>query len=259
MTLRNGIAVGGSGWSSVDTAACVGVGALAAVGVMAYGIAAPSAQLFGASIFHGDRLRRSIALTFDDGPSPGTLRLLEVLDHHQVPATFFQCGANVLRHPEIARAVVAAGHEVGNHTFSHARLCPRIGWKLNLRSPGNVYQEFAAAQVVIEDTTGVKARYLRAPYGLRWFGVDMAQRKLDLLGVMWTVIGHDWEWSADRVTNLVVRHASPGGIVCLHDGRDTQVNPDISETVAAIRRIIPILKDQGYGFETVTALRGKEA
>ena len=241
----------------MDTLACAGVGTLAAVGLMAYGVAAPSAQIFGASIFQGDRSRRSIALTFDDGPSPGTLRLLEVLDHHQVPATFFQCGANVLRHPEIARAVVAAGHEVGNHTFSHARLCPQIGWKLNLRSRENIYEEFATAQAAIEDVTGVQARYLRAPYGLRWFGMDAVQRRFDLLGVMWTVIGHDWEWPCDRVTDLVVRRASPGGIVCLHDGRDIQADPDIGETVAAVRRIIPILKDQGYRFETVTGIRGR--
>jgi peptidoglycan/xylan/chitin deacetylase (PgdA/CDA1 family) len=257
MRLHDDLVRSTHGWSVVDTMACAGVGVFAAVGLMAYGVASSSSQIFGPSIFHGDRTKRSIALTFDDGPSPGTSRLLEVLDRHQVPATFFQCGANVLRHPEIAREVVAAGHEIGNHTFSHARLCPRLGWKLNLMSRANVFQEFATAQQVIEEVTGVRARYLRAPYGLRWFGLDAVQRQFDLLGVMWTVIGHDWEWQSKRITDLVVRRASPGGIICLHDGRDIQVNPDISETVAAVGRMIPILKDQGYRFETVTKLRGE--
>ena len=198
-------------------------------------------------------------MTFDDGPSPGTLRLLDLLDRHQVPATFFQCGANVRRHPEIARAVIAAGHEVGNHTFSHARLCPRLGWRFNLLSRKEVLREFEVAQRVIVETTGVTPRYLRAPYGLRWFGMDTVTRRLGLLGVMWTVIGHDWEWPAGRVAELVVRRASPGGIVCLHDGRDIQRDPDVSETLGAVDRMIPILKDQGYRFETVTGVRGAGA
>ena len=245
-----------SGWRARDMATWAGVGALAAAATMAYAVRAPSSQLFGASIFHGNRSRRSIALTFDDGPSPGTLRLLAVLDRHQVPATFFQCGANVRRHPEIARVVVAAGHEVGNHTFTHPRLCPRLGWKPNVMSRDEIFREFATTQEAIEEVTGVRARYLRAPYGLRWFGVEAVQQRLDLLGVMWTVIGHDWEWPAMRVSELVLRRASPGGIVCLHDGRDIQINPDISETVAAVERVIPILKDQGYRFETVSGVRG---
>jgi peptidoglycan/xylan/chitin deacetylase (PgdA/CDA1 family) len=239
-------------WSSVDTLVCASTLALATAAVIAYGVRAPSSQLFGSSVFHGDSSRRSLALTFDDGPSPGTSRLLDLLDHYQVPATFFQCGANVQRHPSIARDVLAAGHEIGNHTFSHARLCPRLGWKLNLLSGEAIYQEFAITQQVIKDATGFRPRHLRAPYGLRWFGIAEAQRRLDLLGVMWTVIGHDWEWPSARIADLILKRSSPGGILCLHDGRDIRANPDISETIAAVRSFVPILKEQGYTFETVT-------
>ncbi len=251
----NGRAAAKDGWAAAGVVAGASALALAAtVGVLAYGVRAPAAQLFGRSLFHGDRSRRAMALTFDDGPSPGTLRLLELLDHLQVRATFFQCGANVERHPEIARAVQAGGHEIGNHTFSHARLCPRLGWQPNLLSREDIYREFAATQRVIQATTGVRPRYLRAPYGLRWFGVEEAQRRLELLGVMWTVIGRDWEWPAARVAELVLRRASPGGIACLHDGRDVQRDPDISDTLEAVARIVPVLKDQGYRFETVSDL-----
>jgi peptidoglycan/xylan/chitin deacetylase (PgdA/CDA1 family) len=253
MTNRKYISSNTQPWPSVSTLACASALSLGAtVAAIAYAVRAPSSQCFGSSVFHGDRSRRSLALTFDDGPSPSTSRLLDLLDHYQVPATFFQCGANVVRHPEIARDVVAAGHEIGNHTFSHRRLCPRLGWKLNLLSREDIYQEFATTQQVIEDTTGVRPRHLRAPYGLRWFGVDQTQRRLNLLGVMWTVIGHDWEWTSASIVDLILARSSPAGILCLHDGRDIRVNPDITETIAAVRSFVPILKDQGYIFETVT-------
>src|SRR5436309_207647 len=107
----------------------------AAVGAAAYSVRGRSSQVFGRSVYRGPGRRRSIALTFDDGPSPGTLELIDYLGREGVRATFFQCGLNVLRHPEISRGVRSAGHEIGNHTYSHARLCPRIGWQMQVRSP----------------------------------------------------------------------------------------------------------------------------
>ena len=218
-----------------------------------YAVKAPSSQVFGRSVFKGSSNRRSIALTFDDGPSPGTLHLLDYFAQQGVRATFFQCGANVQRHPEIARAVQRAGHEIGNHTFSHPRLCPRLGWQLNVRSRQNVFDEFAQTQHVLHGL-GIGPVLLRAPYGLRWFGMRQAQRQLGLLGVMWTVIGHDWEWEPEAVADLVLAKAAPGGIVCLHDGRDTRPNPNIDTTIAAVKRIVPALQRQGYTFETVSEL-----
>lgn len=236
----------------------VGAAALATgVAVLAYGTRAPSSQLFGPSIYrgsHGSRKRRSIALTFDDGPSPGTAELLDYLAAEEVKATFFQCGMNVLRHPELARRVAEEGHEIGNHTYSHPQLSPRLGWDLNLRSPAEIFAELQRAQEIFAEISNVVPRLFRAPYGLRWYGLRAAQRKLRLLGVMWTVIGHDWEWQADRIATYVLERCSPGGILCLHDGRDIQANPDIGQTLTALRRIVPELKDLGYTFETVSQL-----
>ena len=178
--------------------------ALGAVAVaVRYAVKAPSSQVFGYSVFAGPGNRRTIALTFDDGPSPGTLAILEYLKQEGIRATFFQCGANIERHPEITRAVHVAGHEIGNHTFSHLRLCPRIGWQPNFSSRRAIFEEFVRTQVLMQ-TLGVRPRLLRVPYGLRWFGLRETQRRLGLLGVMWTVIGHDWEWDADAVTKLVL-------------------------------------------------------
>ena len=223
-------------------------------GTVVYGVRGRSAQVFGPSVYRGSGKRRSVALTFDDGPSESSLDLIHYLAKERVRATFFQCGMNVARQGKVARAIAQEGHEIGNHTFSHPRLAPRLGWKLNVHSPAFVYEEFARTQDILQAETGTKPVLLRAPYGMRWFGMQAMQRRLGLLGVMWTVIGHDWEWPAQQVANLVLAKASAGGIVCLHDGRDVRANPDISETLGAVRRIVPVLKDRGYSFETVSQL-----
>jgi peptidoglycan/xylan/chitin deacetylase (PgdA/CDA1 family) len=95
---------------------------------------------------------------------------------------------------------------------------------------------------------------LRAPYGFRWVGMREVQRKLALLDVMWTVLGYDWRWPAERISQHVASHTLPGGIICLHDGRGVERNPNIGETIRAVRRIVPALRDHGYSFETINDL-----
>src|SRR5947209_6331674 len=81
----------------------------------AWAVRGRSATVFGPSVWRGDRRRRSVALTFDDGPSESTPKILEILARYRVSATFFQCGANVERLSAVARAVRDAGHAIGNH------------------------------------------------------------------------------------------------------------------------------------------------
>src|SRR3954452_3136345 len=106
-----------------------GAGGLAGVsfGAAAYAVRGRSSRVFGPSVYRGSGKRRSIALTFDDGPSPGSLELLDYFAKQGVKATFFQCGANVLRNPDISRNLAEAGHEIGNHPHSPPRLCPTLG------------------------------------------------------------------------------------------------------------------------------------
>lgn len=239
---------------SPAAAAIVGV-AGAALGLRTiYGVAARSSQLFGPSVYRGDGKRKSIALTFDDGPSEGSLELMDFLASEGVPATFFQCGKNVERHPEIARKIHEMGNEIGNHTYSHPRLAPRIGWPVQYRSPAFIEAELSRTQQVIESEVGFRPTLMRAPYGMRWFGLAAAQKKLGLLSVMWTVIGRDWEWPADAIAELVLKRSASGGIICLHDARDIQPKSDISEMLKALPLIVSRLKDEGYSFETVSNL-----
>ena len=212
----------------------------------AYGSVSKNSQLFGPTVFKGAGRKRTVALTFDDGPSEGTLRLLDYLHRERIWATFFQCGMNVRRLPHIAGRVAAAGHQLGNHTFSHP--------KLPFKSRQFIEREFTEAQKIITFETGVAPMLLRPPYGFRWAGMRAVQEKLSLLGVLWTVIGNDWCWPAERIRRHVLQHVSPGGIICLHDGRGVQAEPDISETIKALQKIVPVLKDQGYSFEVVSDL-----
>jgi peptidoglycan-N-acetylglucosamine deacetylase len=221
-------------------------GVLATAGTMAYAVRGRSSTVFAPSVYHGDRSRPVVALTFDDGPSESTPVLLEILARHEISATFFMCGANVRRCPEVARAVASAGHEVGNHTDSHPHL--------NFRSPEFIYRELVLAQETIRQTTGAMPRLFRAPYGVRWIGLRRAQRRLGLMGVMWTVIGRDWRWPASSIVRLLVRHAANGSIMCLHDGRGIERAPDIRETIAAVETLIPALKERGFQFGTVSQI-----
>jgi peptidoglycan/xylan/chitin deacetylase (PgdA/CDA1 family) len=172
--------------------------------------------------------------------------LLEVLAKHGVRATFFMCGKNVRRIPGVAREVVGQGHEIGNHTDNH----PRFDFK----SPEYIYREMAAAQETIQAATGVTPRLFRAPYGVRWFGLRSAQKRLGLTGVMWTVIGRDWRWPASRVADRLIHGAANGGILCLHDGRGLRAAPDIRATVNAVESVLPQLQERGFKFETVSEM-----
>ena len=217
-----------------------------AVALAAWAVRGRSSSVFAPSTWRGPRDRRSLALTFDDGPSEGTPEILEILARHNARATFFQCGANVERVPEIAHAVAAAGHEIGNHSHTHPYLF--------LRSPRAIQDDLHRAQQTIERHTGARPAWFRAPYGVRWFGLRAAQRRLQLTGVMWTAIGYDWNSTAEQVVTRMTAAAANGAILCLHDGRELRARPDVRETVEAVRRLVPMLLDQGYRLETLSRL-----
>jgi peptidoglycan-N-acetylglucosamine deacetylase len=221
----------------------------AGCGTLAYAVGGRSSQLFAPSVARGPRDRRTIALTFDDGPSERTPELLELLESHGVRATFFQCGASVRRLPEIARRVAAGGHEIGNHGYWHTRLF--------LRTPRFVSDQVREAQRAIREITGTTPKLFRAPYGGRWFGLRGVQKELGLTGVMWTRVSMDWKWPAARVAARLSEAAENGAIFCLHDGRGAMPDADISNTIEAVRLLLDTLPRQGFRFETVSEMLGR--
>jgi peptidoglycan/xylan/chitin deacetylase (PgdA/CDA1 family) len=220
--------------------------AASALAGMAWVVRGRSSAVFAPSVWRGRTGRKSLALTFDDGPTPSTPRILDVLSQYRVPATFFQIGKAVQALPGIAQEVDDAGHEIGNHSHTHPNFA--------LARPSVIAAEFERAQETIVQTTGQIPAFLRAPYGVRWFGFRALQRRLNLTGAMWSVIGLDWKLSAAAVSHRILSRVRQGDIICLHDGRGNLKDPDITATVEAVRRIVPNLLEKGYHFETVTQL-----
>lgn len=221
----------------------------AAIGLWAYGTYEPNSPLFGPVIGRGPRRERVAYLTFDDGPNPGgTAPILDTLAAAQVPAVFFQVGDHVRRFPALARAVAAAGHEVGNHTLRHR--------KLHLYGPRRIREELEGAHDVIAATTGRPPRFFRAPHGYRNPFVGLATRRLGYRVFGWTfgVWDSDPRVTAEEIRARVRRKLRPGAIVLLHDGDGYDPQGDRRRTAAALPGIIADARHAGYVLRSLTDL-----
>lgn len=202
-----------------------------------YATYAVRSQWLGSTIWRGRADTDAVALTFDDGPSADTERVLDLLDEYGVRATFFMVGRQVERFPRTARRVAESGHEIGNHSYSHPIYL--------YRGARETRRQLERTQQIIADVTGVYARLARPPCGVRTSAYFRAARALGLRTVQWTVAGFDWErCSPARITHSVLHDARAGSIILLHDG-DSENQRDRSATVAALPLIIKGLKEKG--------------
>jgi len=215
----------------------------ASLGVWAYGTYEPNSPLFGRVIGRGPGAGRVAYLTFDDGPNPGaTEPILDTLAGLGVPAGFFMVGEHVRRFPGIARRVVAAGHEVGNHTLRHP--------KLHFRGPRRIDAELTGAHAVIANATGRAPRSFRAPHGYRNPFVTRSARRLGYTVFGWTfgVWDSDPRVSAAEIRRRVARKLRPGAIILLHDGDGYDPAGDRRRTAEALPGIIADARTAGYVF-----------
>lgn len=225
--------------------AIAGVG-LGAAGLLSWAVRGRSCQWLAPSVWKGPNDRKVIALTFDDGPSESTQRVLDLLAKHNTTATFFQIGQNVERLPSVTRQVTAAGCEVGNHSFTHPRF--------DFTSTQFQIEELQKTQQAIANACGVPPKWFRAPFGVRWFGLGKAQNTCGLKGAMWTVLARDWILEAAAIEKRILSGAVNGAILCLHDGRGTISNPDISQTIKALEVILPTLNSRGFQLVSLSEL-----
>lgn len=176
-----------------------------------------------------------VALTFDDGPRRQTTEaLLDGLKERGVPATFFLIGEQVAGQEDLLQRMAEEGHQIGNHTWSHARLPDSAA--------DQVLEEIRRGDRMLRQTLGEGDYWLRPPYGLL-----EAMEGLETPIVRWSVDPRDWESrDADQVTEHVLSHVQPGDIVLLHD-----IYPS---SVEAALRIIDALQKEGYRFVTVRQL-----
>ncbi len=203
----------------------------------------PWSTFFRPVLIRGPREGKRVTLTFDDGPAEKfTEQILGILREHRVPATFFVCGKNAEQHPELLRRIVAEGHEVGNHSYSH--------FFTYFKSRRRMAREIDNTQAIIEKLTGQRPSFFRPPYGARWFGLvpTLLQRGMHL--ILWSATGYDWKKDAQGIVNAALRELKPGAIILLHDGREARPPAEIdrSGTVAALPAIIAGARERGYTF-----------
>lgn len=204
-------------------------------------------QITGELVSRVETDQRMVALTFDDGPTERTEEILQVLQEHDVPATFYFIGQDIETRPQDARAILEAGHELGNHSYSHQRMV--------LKSSAFVKSEIETTDALLRANGAEGEITFRPPYGKKLFALPMYLAKVGKTTVMWDVEPDSIEGvagDADAIADYVLENVSPGSIVLLHAMHN---QPDVE----ALPAIITGLREQGYEFVTVTELLAEHA
>lgn len=203
--------------------------------------AVPTVPLRAATTSRGPRL----ALTFDDGPWPDTTAaLLKILRQHDSRATFFVLASQAAGRPELIRATVAQGSEIGIHSWRHANYT-RL-------SAAAVRADLSRCEAVLRPLVGQPVRWVRPPYGATNRTVNQAIAEAGYRLAMWTVDTSDWRRpGANTIASHLLSRAHNGAVVLCHDG-----GGDRSGTVAAIARAVPELRRRGYQLVTLSELKG---
>lgn len=189
----------------------------------------------------GARGPRTVALTFDDGPSAFTPKILRELEHEHVPATFFLVGNQVPGHGALLHRMLRDGFMLGDHTLTHA----------NVAGGGSLAtHQIAATQKIIRRASGFEPCLFRPPYGATSGALSSVVHSLGALSILWDVDPQDWRTpGTGAIVSTVMSQARSGSIILLHDGGGPR-----GQTVAALPTIIRGLRRRGLRFVTVTQL-----
>ncbi|MCM3033037.1 polysaccharide deacetylase family protein [Niallia sp. MER 6] len=186
--------------------------------------------------------KRFIALTFDDGPSPYTLEILQILKTLQVKATFFILGESLDKYPGILQAIVKDGHTVANHTMNHP--------DITKISRNVLLEEIEILNLELKKTANQDVKFFRPPYGAINEEIYRTIHELGLIPVLWDIDTNDWDLSQeDQIEERVmegIRAGKENKIVLMHDGGGPR-----ERTVQALPRIIENLREKGYEFLTM--------
>lgn len=198
-------------------------------------------QLFGNITSHVETNDKVVALTFDDGPTKNTDAILSLLDDFQVKATFFLIGKDIEEHPEEARKIAAAGHQIGNHTYSHKRMV--------LKSPAFIKHEIEKTDDLIAEIGYTKSIVVRPPYGKKLIGFPYYLNKHQRETITWNLEPDTFFTQADEKVRYVKENIRPGSIILMHPMYDSTENE-----LQAIEEILQTLLDEGYTFVTIDEL-----
>ncbi len=205
---------------------------------------ARSYQIAGNIVSHAETDKKEVALTFDDGPSEYTQQILDMLDELDIKCTFFLIGEAMESHMEEAKAIVAAGHQVGNHTYLHQRMVFKSGKFID--------DEIDKTNELIRQSGYEGEIMFRPPYGKKLVLLPLALQKRGMTTVMWSrepEYEGDPPDSAEAIANNVTQVVQPGDIILMHL---------MYKSGAPSREAVPIiverLRDEGYAFVTVSEL-----
>lgn len=207
-------------------------------------------QAFGTIVPRVEVDEKVVALTFDDGPTPaGADAILPLLDSLGVRATFFVNGASLAERPEVGRRLVAAGHELGNHTWSHRRML--------LMSRAAIRREVERTDSMIRAVGWRGPIHFRPPYGKKLVGLPWYLHRTGRTTVTWDVEPESHsriDGSAERIAAHVLERTRPGSIILLH-----VMFPSRAESRRAVPAIVRGLRARGYRFVTVSELMTLES
>lgn len=202
-------------------------------------------QVFGEIVHRVETNDKVIALTFDDGPVPGTTeKIISILAQEQIPATFFLTGREMERYPDGAKKLIAAGHQIGNHSYSHPRMV--------FMSYQAVANEVAKTNELIRNLGYKNEIVFRPPYGKKLLMLPLYLQRNNITTVIWDIEPETFSEvsaSSEKITEHVVAEAKPGSIILLH-----VMYPSRQTSMDAVPGIIRELKAQGYRFVTVNDL-----
>ena len=211
---------------------------------------ARSFQLMGEVVPRVETDERVVALTFDDGPTTqATEEVLNILKDENVKASFFLIGAEMEQHPELGRQLAAAGHELGNHTYSHDHMV--------FKTPSFIREEIEKTDQLIRDAGYTGEIHVRSPFCSKFLLFPYYLSKTNRKNITFDVEPDSFPeitGNAGKITEHVLATARPGSIILLH-----VMYPARRESLRAVRGIIAGLKERGYQFKTVSellALRG---
>ena len=222
--------------------------ALAWFVVATVGVVFPGLEMYGPIVQRGPTGRRTVALTFDDGPHPVTTRqILAALAGTKHRATFFVLGAKARRHPDVLREIHAAGHTIGVHGDEHDRLH-------SFRMPWRVHRDLVRAARAVEDATGVRPRLFRPPLGHTSVNAAPGVRRAGMLIIGWSTRGLDGmrTQTPDGVVARIAASLTDGDIVMLHDAAERDDYEPAS--VRALPELLRLLDERGWTSVGVDAL-----
>jgi peptidoglycan-N-acetylglucosamine deacetylase len=202
-------------------------------------------QLMGEIVPRVETQQKVVALTFDDGPTvEGTTEILSILKENDVKASFFLIGAEIEKHPESTKQLIAAGHEIGNHSYTHERLF--------FKMPSFIEREIDDTDKLIREAGYSGEIHFRSPFGKKFLLLPYYLSQRRKKNIMWDVEPNSFpeiDKDANKTVEYVVNHTKPGSIILLHI-----MYPGREASMKAVSGIIKGLKEQGYEFKTVSEL-----